>query len=107
MVQHAGGSAALKLLLLQNALKVLHALVQIPHVSWQVAVEETDGVTKHGHPGADAAFITLGIQRGGGRNSENVINTTDARQAKHARSLVSRLDSNMPFYAKSFCLSVD
>ena len=78
VVQYAGGGAALKLLLLQNALKVLHALVQVPHVSWQVAVEETDGVTKHGHPGADTTFITLGIQREGGANREKVTNTTDA-----------------------------
>jgi len=47
VVKNPSGSLALKLLLLQDALKVLHALVRVFHVSRQVAVEEADAVTKH------------------------------------------------------------
>lgn len=59
VVQHAGGCAPVELLLLQDALKVLHSLLKVPHVSWQVAVEEADGVAEHSHPGTDASFISL------------------------------------------------
>lgn len=61
MVQHAGGRPSVKLLLLQDAFKVLHPLLQVPHVSWQVTVEEAYRVAKHRHPGADASFISLGM----------------------------------------------
>ena len=59
MVKNPSGSLALKLLLLQDALKVLHALLRVFHVSRQVAVEEADGVTKHRHAGTHSTFIPL------------------------------------------------
>lgn len=59
VVKNPGGSLALKLLLLQDAFKVLHALLWVLHVSRQVAVEEADGVTEHWHAGAHATFIPL------------------------------------------------
>lgn len=67
MVQHSGGSASFKLLLLQDAFKVLHALLQVPHVSRQVTVEKADGVTEHGHPRTDASFIPLRVEWRGQR----------------------------------------
>ena len=59
MVQYTSGIAALKLLLLQDALKVLHPLLQVPHVSRQVTVEEAQRVSEHRHPRADTPFIPL------------------------------------------------
>lgn len=59
VVQHAGGCAPIELLLLQDALKILHSLLQVPHMSWQVAVEKADRVAEYGHPGTDAPFISL------------------------------------------------
>lgn len=71
MVQHSSGSAPFKLLLLQDAFKVLHPLFQVPHVSGQVTVEKAHWVAKHCHPGTDAAFVPLrmrekkrGLKRG-------------------------------------------
>lgn len=61
MVQHASGSPSLKLLLLQDAFKILHALLQVPHVSWQVTVEKAHRVSKHCHPCTDTPFIPLGV----------------------------------------------
>lgn len=65
MVQHTSGSASFKLLLLQDAFKVLHPLFQVPHVSWQVTVEKAHWVAKHCHPRADAPFIPLRIIKKG------------------------------------------
>ena len=59
VVENPGGSLALKLLLLQDALEVLHALLRVFHVSRQVAVQEADGVTEHWHAGAHSTFIPL------------------------------------------------
>lgn len=59
MVEHPCGSLAFKLLLLQDALKVLHALLRVLHVGRQVAVQETDGVTEHRHARTHTPFITL------------------------------------------------
>lgn len=59
VVKNPGGSLALELLLLQDALKVLHALLWVFHVSRQVAVEEADGMAEHWHAGADTTFIPL------------------------------------------------
>lgn len=59
MVQYTSGSPSFKLLLLQDTFKVLHPLLQVPHVSWQVTVEEAHRVAKHCHPRADAAFVPL------------------------------------------------
>lgn len=59
MVQHPRGSASFKLLLLQDAFKVLHALLQVPHVSGQVTVKEAHRVAEHRHPRTDAPFIPL------------------------------------------------
>lgn len=74
VVQNPSGSLTLKLLLLQDALKILHALVRVFHVSRQVAVEEADGVAEHGHPCTHATFIALPHQQQPGRklNSERV-----------------------------------
>ena len=63
MVEDPGGSLALELLLLQDALKVLHALLWVLHVSRQVAVEEADGVAEHWHAGAHTTFIPLKHQQ--------------------------------------------
>lgn len=60
MVQHTRGGRALELLLLQDGLEVLHALLGVLHVRRQVAVEEAERVSEHGHPGADAALVPLG-----------------------------------------------
>lgn len=60
MVKNPRSSLTLELLLLQDALKVLHALIWVFHVSWQVAVKEADGVAEHGHSGTYATFISLG-----------------------------------------------
>lgn len=65
MVQDTSGSPAFKLLLLQDAFKVLHPLLQVPHVSWQVTVEKADRVAKHCHPRADTPFIPLRVRRKG------------------------------------------
>ena len=62
MVQHPRGGAALELLLLQDALKVLHALLQVPHVRGQMAVEEADRVAKHHHPRTHSPLIALGVE---------------------------------------------
>lgn len=59
MIQHAGGRSSLKLLLLKDAFKVLHPLLQVPHVSRQVTVEKAHRVTERRHSGADATFIPL------------------------------------------------
>ena len=59
VVKNPGGSLALELLLLQDALKVLHALLWVFHMSRQVAVEEADGMAEHWHAGADTTFIPL------------------------------------------------
>lgn len=59
MVKDPRGSLALELLLLQDALKILHALFGVFHVSRQVTVEEADGVTKHRHAGTHPTFIAL------------------------------------------------
>lgn len=59
MVKNPSGGLALKLLLLQDALKVLHTLFRVFHVSWQVAVQEADGVAKHWHAGAHTTFVSL------------------------------------------------
>lgn len=59
VVKNPSGNLALKLLLLQDALKVLHALIGVFHMSRQVAVEEADGVTEHRHAGAYPTFIPL------------------------------------------------
>lgn len=59
MVQYPGGAASVKLLLLQDAFKILHPLLQVPHVSRQVTVEEAHRVAKHCHPRAHAPFIPL------------------------------------------------
>lgn len=47
MVKNTSGSLTLKLLLLQDALEVLHPLIGVFHVSRQVAVEKANAVTKH------------------------------------------------------------
>lgn len=59
MVQDPCGGLALELLLLQDALEVLHALLRVLHVSRQVTVQEADSVAEHRHAGADSAFIPL------------------------------------------------
>lgn len=59
VIQNPDGRLALKLLLLQDGLKVLHALFWVLHVSRQVAVEEADAVTEHWHAGANTTFIPL------------------------------------------------
>lgn len=59
MIQHPGGGPSFELLLLQDALKVLHPLLQVPHVSGQVTVEEAHGVSENGHPCANATFVPL------------------------------------------------
>lgn len=59
VVKDPGGSLTLELLLLQDALKILHALFGVFHVSRQVTVEEADGVTKHRHAGTHPTFIPL------------------------------------------------
>lgn len=59
VVENTSGRLALKLLLLQDALKVLHALPRVFHVSRQVAVEEADGVSERRHAGANTTFIPL------------------------------------------------
>lgn len=63
VILNPDGCLALKLLLLQDALKVLHALIGVFHVSRQVAVEEADAVTEHRHAGANATFIPLQRRR--------------------------------------------
>lgn len=59
VVKNPRGGLTLKLLLLQDALKILHALLGVFHVSRQVTVEEADGVAKHRHAGTHAPFIPL------------------------------------------------
>lgn len=59
MVQHTGRSPSVKLLLLQDALKILHSLLQVPHVSWKVTVQKAHRVAKHCHSCTDASFIAL------------------------------------------------
>lgn len=59
MVKNPRGGLTLELLLLQDALKILHALIGVFHVSRQVAVEEADGVTEHRHAGTHPTFIPL------------------------------------------------
>lgn len=59
MIQDAHGSLSFKLLLLQDALEVLHALVCVLHVCGQMTVQETDRMAKHSHASADAPFIPL------------------------------------------------
>lgn len=58
MVENPSSGLALKLLL-QDALKVFHSLLRVLHVSRQVAVEEANGVTEHGHAGAHSTFVPL------------------------------------------------
>lgn len=59
VVQDPGGGPAFKLLLLQDALEVLHPLLQVPHVGRQVAVQEAERVSENRHPGTDASFVPL------------------------------------------------
>lgn len=59
MIQNTSGPLDIKLLLLQDALEVIHTLILVFHVSRQVAIEEADAVAKHGHSGTNAAFIPL------------------------------------------------
>lgn len=63
VVQHTGGRPSVELLLLQDAFKVLHPLLQVPHVSRQVTVEKAHRVAKHCHPRADAPFISLRVRK--------------------------------------------
>lgn len=63
VVQDPSGSLTLKLLLLQDAFKIFHALVRVLHVSRQMAVEEADGVAEHGHSCTHATFVALGHQQ--------------------------------------------
>lgn len=65
MVQYTGGSPSFKLLLLQDAFKVLHPLLQVTHVSWQVTVEKAHRVAEHRHPRADTTFIPLRVRKKG------------------------------------------
>ena len=67
MVQYTSCSASFKLLLLQDAFKVLHPLLQVPHVSWQVTVEKAHRVAKHCHPRTDTPFIPLRVRKKGQR----------------------------------------
>lgn len=59
MVQHTARSASIKLLLLQDALKIFHPLLQVPHVSWKVTVQKAHRVAEHCHSCTDASFIAL------------------------------------------------
>lgn len=59
VVQHSRGGLALELLLVQDALEVLHALLRVLHVCGQVAVQEADGVAEHGHAGTHTPFVSL------------------------------------------------
>lgn len=77
MVKHPGGSLALKLLLLQDALKVFHALLGVFHMSRQVAVEEADGVAKHWHAGTHTTFIPLKHNQ-----AEGMLNNIQERKAE-------------------------
>lgn len=43
----------------QNFLKVIQSLLCILHVSWQVAVHETNCMTIEGHADSDASFVPL------------------------------------------------
>ena len=70
MVQHTGGRPSVKLLLLLDAFKVLHPLLQVPHVSRQVTVEEAQRVAEHRHPRADAPFISLKSEKEKGRGED-------------------------------------
>lgn len=67
VVQYTRGGPSVKLLLLQDAFKILHPLLQVPHVSWQVAVEKAHRVAEHRHPRADAPFIPLESEKKGQR----------------------------------------
>lgn len=81
VVQHAGRSSSIKLLLLQNALKVLHPLLQVPHVSGKVAVQKAHRVAEHRHSGTDPAFIALVVTRKGAKRGEGLYKSvpTDAK----------------------------
>lgn len=59
VIQHTHSRAALELLLLQDAFKILHPLLQITHVSRQVAVEEAHRVSENHHACTYAPFIPL------------------------------------------------
>ena len=59
VVQDPRGCLGLKLLLLQDTLKVLHTLLQVPHMGWQVTVEEAHWVAEHCHPRTDTPLISL------------------------------------------------
>lgn len=65
MVEYTSGCSSFKLLLLQDAFKILHPLLQVSHVSWQVTVEKAHWVAKHCHPRADTPFIPLGVREKG------------------------------------------
>lgn len=67
MVQYTRGGSSIKLLLLQDAFKVLHPLLQVPHVSWQVTVEKAHRVAEHCHPRTDTSFIPLKSEKKGQR----------------------------------------
>lgn len=43
----------------QNFLKVIQSLLCVLHVSWQVAVHETNGMAIEGHANGDSSFVPL------------------------------------------------
>lgn len=61
MVQYTCSIPSFKLLLLEDAFKVLHPLLQVPHVSRQVTVEKAHWVAKDCHPRTNTAFIPLKV----------------------------------------------
>ena len=61
MVQYTSGRPSFELLLLKDAFKVLHPLLQVSHVSGQVTVEKAHRVAKHCHPCTNTTFIPLRV----------------------------------------------
>lgn len=97
MVQYTGGSPSFKLLLLQDAFKVLHPLLQVPHVSWQVTVEKAHRVAKNCHPRADAPFIPLRVRKQGQR--ENAVRSGSLMRS----ALKLKLNKSTGMYQPNLC----
>lgn len=70
MVQDVGGILCLKILHLQDPVKVLQPLVIVGHVGGQVAVDDADIVAVKLQKDVDTPFVPLvGGQEGGGHTS--------------------------------------
>ena len=93
MVQNTSGIPPFKLLLLKDAFKVLHPLLQVPHVSRQMTVEKAHWVAEDCHPRTDAAFIPLKVTGKDKQHSDKLCRVKD-----HQHTLMRFVFRNVFFF---------